>query len=86
VRELENAIERAVVIGKGRQILPKDLPIFRPEYIQPAADPSLKAVEREHIIHILEKNDWNISQSAALLGIDRTTLYHKMKRYRIERP
>jgi len=85
VRELENAIERAVVIGKGRKILPKDLPIFRQEYVQSASDPSLKAVEREHILHILNKNEWNISRSAAVLGIDRTTLYHKMRRYRIER-
>lgn len=86
VRELENAIERAVVIGKGRKILPKDLPIFRQEYIQSASDQSLKTVEREHIFHILEKTDWNVSKSASLLGIDRTTLYHKMRRYRIERP
>ncbi|MDQ1334874.1 MAG: hypothetical protein QG552_1824 [Thermodesulfobacteriota bacterium] len=86
VRELENAIERAVVIGKGRKIMPKDLPIFRQEYIQAAADQSLKGVEREHIVHILDRNGWNISRSAEILGIDRTTLYHKIKRYRIERP
>jgi len=86
VRELENAIERAVVIGKGRKIVPKDLPIFRQEYIQPAEDQSLKSVEREHIVHVLDKTQWNISRSAEILGIDRTTLYNKIKRYRIERP
>jgi len=86
VRELENAIERAVVIGKGRKIVPKDLPIFRQEFIQPAADHSLKSVEREHIVHVLDKTQWNISRSAEILGIDRTTLYNKIRRYRIKRP
>lgn len=85
VRELENAIERAVVIGKGRKIMPGDLPIFRQVAIPPPPDPSLKSMERGHILHILNQTGWNVSKSAALLGIDRTTLYHKMRRYQIRR-
>ncbi|MCF8145363.1 MAG: sigma-54 dependent transcriptional regulator [Deltaproteobacteria bacterium] len=85
VRELENAIERAVVIGKERKIMPEDLPIFRQEYIESVEDQSLKSVEREHIAHVLKKNGWNISKSAEILGIDRTTLYNKIRRYGIER-
>ncbi|MBW2116959.1 MAG: sigma-54-dependent Fis family transcriptional regulator [Deltaproteobacteria bacterium] len=86
VRELENAIERAVVVGKERKIMAKDLPIFRPEHIRPTSDNSLSEIERAHIGHILGENLWNISRSAEILGIDRSTLYSKIKRYKIEKP
>ncbi|MBW2615083.1 MAG: sigma-54-dependent Fis family transcriptional regulator [Deltaproteobacteria bacterium] len=86
VRELENAIERAVVVGKERRIMAKDLPIFRPEHIRPTSVNSLNEVERAHIGHILGENLWNISRSAEVLGIDRSTLYSKIKRYKIEKP
>jgi len=86
VRELENAIERAVVVGKERRIRPEDLPIFRGDAARSASDLSLKAVERAHIAHVLDKTRWNISKSAEILGIDRTTLYSKIKRYQIEKP
>jgi len=85
VRELENAIERAVVVGKERRILPGDLPIFNPEHICFPSDSSLKAVERGHIVRILEDNQWNISKSAEMLGIDRSTLYSKIRRYDIRK-
>jgi DNA-binding NtrC family response regulator len=86
VRELENAIERAVVVGKERMVQPGDLPIFREEYMAIPADDSLSEVEKVHIAHVLEKNHWNISRSAEILGIDRSTLYAKIKKYEIQRP
>jgi DNA-binding NtrC family response regulator len=86
VRELENAIERAVVVGKGRIILPADLPIFHPEHIGSPSGEALREIERGHILQILGKNQWNISRSAKVLGIDRSTLYSKMKRYQIQKP
>ncbi|MBW1803630.1 MAG: sigma-54-dependent Fis family transcriptional regulator [Deltaproteobacteria bacterium] len=86
VRELENAIERAVVVGKERRIMPGDLPIFNPEHICLPSNDSLKEVEKNHIAQILGDNQWNISRSAEILGIDRSTLYSKIKRYNIEKP
>ena len=86
VRELENAIERAVVVAKGRKIHPEHLPIFRPEHVLSSENHSLKEVERRHIVQILKGNQWNISRSAEILGIDRSTLYHKMKRHQIQKP
>ena len=85
VRELENAIERAVVVGKERQMLPEDLPIlcYGPFHALPSN--TLKAVEKNHIRQILTDNDWNIARSAKILGIDRSTLYSKIKRYGIEK-
>ncbi len=86
VRELENAIERAVVVTKGRTILPADLPIFRSEHVTVSKDNTLKGFEKAHIIQILNENQWNIAKSSKVLGIDRSTLYSKIKRYKINRP
>jgi DNA-binding NtrC family response regulator len=86
VRELENAIERAVVVGKTNAIQVDDLPfpVSHAKYLDDG-DPSLSAVERKHILNILEKNQWNISRSAEALQIDRVTLYHKIEKYGFRR-
>ncbi len=86
VRELENAVERAVVIGKSATIMPQDLPIFCHEECQPRKRRSLREVEKAHIFEILKESQWNISMSSQILGIDRSTLYSKIKRYNISRP
>jgi transcriptional regulator with PAS, ATPase and Fis domain len=85
VRELENAIERAVVVSKGTTILPEDLPIFRTEYTALPAVNSLRDMEKVHIAQILDENRWNISRSSKLLGIDRSTLYNKIKLYKLSK-
>lgn len=85
VRELENAIERAVVVGKSRKILAEDLPIFQKNDLVSPADNSLQEIEKSHIIHILNENQWNIARSAKILKIDRSTLYSKIKRYMIQK-
>ena len=85
VRELENAIERAVVVGKGREMQPEDLPIFCHEPSPAIRNNSLQEVEKAHIQQILKENSWNIARSAKILGIDRSTLYSKIKRYEIEK-
>ena len=86
VRELENAIERAVVVGKSRKILVEDLPILLPEYPSPPLEKSIKEVEKSHIIQMLGENHWNIAKTAKILGIDRSTLYAKIKLYKIQKP
>ena len=86
VRELENAIERAVVVGKEREIRPADLPFRRsddPTFIPKNA---LKDIEKAHIEKVLDNYQWNIAKSSKMLGIDRTTLYSKIKRYNIKKP
>ena len=85
VRELENAIERAVVVCKGPKISAKDLPIFSSEDTSAPDDNSLKEIEKAHISQILMANAWNVTRSAKVLGIDRTTLYSKIKRYKIQK-
>ncbi|MEW6673631.1 MAG: sigma-54 dependent transcriptional regulator [Thermodesulfobacteriota bacterium] len=86
VRELENAIERAVVVCKGPKIMPEDLPIFCAEEGARPDTNSLVEIEKAHIAQVLKDNDWNISRSAKILEIDRSTLYNKIKRYKIQKP
>jgi len=82
VRELENMIERAIVVGSGKVIKLKDLPMGR-EVISSSIE-SLDELEKKHIAKILEKYDWNISRSARALSVDRATLYNKIKKYKLK--
>ncbi|RLC31953.1 MAG: sigma-54-dependent Fis family transcriptional regulator [Deltaproteobacteria bacterium] len=85
VRELENVIERALVIGTGREIVAEDLP-FSGDVPAPQNFPkSLKMMEKIHIKKILDENNWNISQTARELDIDRQTLYNKIEKYGIRK-
>ena len=83
VRELENLIERAIVIGNGDTVLLKDLP-FEQNIDKPTWE-SIQDMEHHHIENILKKYDWNISHAAKALGVDRVTLYSKIKKYKIEK-
>ena len=86
VRELENAIERAVVVGKEREIRPEDFPFRRSDDLTFIPKNALKDIEKAHIKKMLDNNQWNIVKSSKILGIDRTTLYSKIKRYNIKKP
>lgn len=79
VRELENMIERAIVIGNGKEIRLKDLPLGK-EIVYNSAE-SLEDLEKRHIQFILNKYNWNISRASKALSIDRVTLYNKIKKY-----
>lgn len=81
VRELENIIERAIVIGNGKEIRLRDLPMAKER--QSTQIESLDELEKKHIIQILEKYEWNISRSARALKVDRVTLYNKIKKYNL---
>lgn len=93
VRELQNVIERAVLLGKQRIIGVEDLPqgLFAPP---PALEPlgrrtlkqALATPERQLILEALEAHHWNRQATAQALGINRTTLYKKMKRLGLEGP
>lgn len=86
VRELANAIERAMVVGRPPAILLKDLPLQMDEANISPADDSLDDVERIHIERILKRLNWNVTQAAETLKIDRVTLYNKIKKYDLKRP
>jgi len=79
VRELENMIERAIVVGNGKKITLKDLPMEKA--IATSSVESLDDLERTHIGVILNKYGWNISRAAKALKVDRVTLYNKISKY-----
>jgi len=85
VRELENVIERALVIGRDKEIVTDDLPFSRKELGPETMPMSLKLMEKIHIKRILEETDWNISKTARVLEVDRQTLYNKIEKYKIEK-
>jgi transcriptional regulator with PAS, ATPase and Fis domain len=85
VRELANAIERALVIGAGPRLKKEDLPIALVQTTESPTAESLAAVEKAHIQYILEKTEWNITQAANTLAIDRVTLYNKIKKYELKK-
>ena len=84
VRELENAIERAMVVAEGEVIDRAHLPLHT--VAAPAKDGKrLEDIEQRHIEQVLRENGWNVSRSAAILDIDRVTLYHKIEKFGLKR-
>jgi DNA-binding NtrC family response regulator len=80
VRELENMIERGVILSKKNTMTLDELPqdVIHPT---PVEGKTIEAVERNHIIRVLEETKGNISKAAKILGIRRMTLYNKLKKY-----
>ena len=87
VRELENAVEHALTMGRGDILLPEDLPVSvtAPErdIVHEATldDVTLAEVERRYILRVLEKMRGHLIRTARVLGIDRRTLYRRLRQY-----
>ena len=101
VRELQNIIERAVLLGKSEFVELNDLPAHiannsavampaiglskssgRPQTLKEA----LEEPERQIILQVLRQNNWNRNETADQLGVNRTTLYKKMKKLGLDDP
>jgi DNA-binding NtrC family response regulator len=86
VRELENAVERAVVVGKGDTIELRDLPFYSPGSNDNEPESStLSDLEKRYIEKTLNLNNWNINKCAGILGIERATLYNKISKYGLKK-
>jgi DNA-binding NtrC family response regulator len=85
VRELENAVERSVVLAKGEWITLADLPsgIRQPMEDRSEMKLSLYENERLYILKTLAECNWNKKLTASVLGINRSSLYSKLKKYGI---
>jgi DNA-binding NtrC family response regulator len=90
VRELENAIERAVLVCKTGEITPNDLPETIREEGSPAQEftipphRTLAEIEKMAIVQTLQRTNWNKQEAAQILGLYRPTLYSKMKKHDIK--
>jgi two-component system, NtrC family, response regulator HydG len=80
VRELENAVERAMVVAQEPELREQDFS-FRAPLLTGSSGNTLEDIERSHILRVLEQCGENQSRAAEVLGIDRVTLHHKLKRY-----
>jgi Nif-specific regulatory protein len=92
VRELRNVIERAVALGKGPMLDASDVWLSSLEISGPAPlvsdafEPlALDEVEKRHILRTLEHTEWNKSQAASILKIERSTLDRKIKGYGLKK-
>ncbi len=102
VRQLEWAMERAVLLGEGEVVGPEDLP---PEVVQPAVTPAASPVpgdsgapqpvipertweehEKAKILEALQRSNWNITRSAQLLGMTFRTLQYRLEKFGIRKP
>jgi DNA-binding NtrC family response regulator len=95
VRELENVIERAVILTPGEFIIPESLPpplmeAGAPALPAPSGDLTLEEAldraERQILLSTLERCNWSRQLSAKVLGVSRTTLFNKMRRFGLAGP
>ena len=97
VRELQNIVERAVLLGKGPQLGTQDLPshinavatsqvTLAPREGRQTLKEALEGPERQIILQCLQENNWNRNATADQLGVNRTTLYKKMKKLGLDEP
>src|SRR5690606_10841976 len=94
-RELKNAIEHAAIVCPGGMIDEVHLPRFssgaldgsdeieRNVIVLDGGDCSIKALEAQLVAKVLDHTRWNISRAAAMLGINRTTLYNKIRTHQL---
>jgi transcriptional regulator with GAF, ATPase, and Fis domain len=86
IRELKNSIEEAILLSSGRIIYPENLPSDLRRNDNPQPFGTLAEVESQHIARVLQSVQWNKRRAADILGINRSTLYEKIRAYGIERP
>jgi two-component system NtrC family response regulator len=95
IRELENVVERAVVLDRDATIGLDDLPdrvrareqaFGRLRLELPDEGLSLETVERDFLLAALEKHDWNQTRAAAYLDITRSALLYRMQKFGLEKP
>jgi transcriptional regulator with GAF, ATPase, and Fis domain len=85
VRELRNALERAAILCEGGLITAQHLSLAE-DRLTPAMTTDLGAVERQTIEQVMRDTGWNKSKAAKRLGLTRTQLYVRLRKYELERP
>lgn len=96
IRELENVIQRLIVLHGGRTVTPDDLPevlrkrgkeisLLEGEPREGTLKEYLKFPEKKILLDVLVRHEWNLTTTAKVLKISRTTLYKKLKQYHLSK-
>ena len=86
IRELQNFIERAVILSRGSVLEPPVSELIRLNHKEPTEPITLRDAERAHILRTLEKTNGQLAGAAVLLGIPRSTLFYRVRRLGIVLP
>lgn len=86
IRELQNFIERSVILSRGSVLDPPVNELIRLNHEVPAEPVTMKDAERAHILRTLEKTSGQLAGAAVLLGIPRSTLFYRIRRLGITLP
>jgi two-component system, NtrC family, response regulator AtoC len=92
VRELRNTVERAMLLTGGMQLTPEDFPAAAPAAVRlnegiplPSAGVNLEQLERSLVVQALQRSDWNQTQAARLLGLNRDQIRYRIEKFGLER-
>jgi two-component system nitrogen regulation response regulator NtrX len=90
IRELRNAVERALILASGKMVTADDIDHLLPSTLGPNGEsPSLEdfklEAEKKFLVQQLRQHDWNVSETARAIKIPRSNLYKKMERFGLNR-
>jgi DNA-binding NtrC family response regulator len=91
IRELRNAVERAMLFGEGKTLTLDDFPVTRTAALLtegvalPANGIDLEQLERSLVVQALERSGWNQTRAAALLGLNRDQIRYRIEKFKLER-
>jgi len=85
IRELKNAIERAIVLSKAPILEAHDFSFLKPTLPPSTRKLTLYENEKQYVKQILDEFGWNVTQAAKFLDINRVTLHKKIKRFGLKR-
>jgi transcriptional regulator with PAS, ATPase and Fis domain len=85
IRELKSVVKKIHILTDADVVMKDHLPshLIKQKHVPPLSSKSLEDIEKEHIMRVLAETDGNQSQTAKILGINRKTLYKKIKKYKI---
>jgi len=92
IRELRNAVERAMLLAEGDRLTARDFPVAAAgarltEAVElPAGGIDLEKLERSLVAQALERSGWNQTRAAALLGLNRDQIRYRIEKFKLERP
>jgi DNA-binding NtrC family response regulator len=90
IRELRNAVERAMLLGEGKMLTLDDFPMtggparLTEGVALPASGIDLDQLERSLVVQALERSEWNQTRAAGLLGLNRDQIRYRIEKFKLE--